>query len=76
MAVLPLRAETYQFILSGYPAENPSRSDVSGGISLAVGVLDDVSGGDALEARARTSDVSAGRALRSDKYKAMFIIFK
>lgn len=65
-----------QFIVSGYPAENPSRSDVSDGASLAVGALGDVSGGDALEARARTSDVSAGRALRSDKYKAMFIIFK
>ena len=65
-----------QFIVSGYPAENPCRSAVSSGSSLAVGALGDVSAADALEARARTRDDSAGIALRSDKYTAMIIVIK
>ena len=69
-------ADGYQFIVSGYPAANPSHSDVSPGTSLGVGVLGDVSVSAALEARARTCDDSAGTALRSDKYTAMIIIFK
>ena len=66
----------YQFIVSGYPAANPSHSDVSDGASLAVGVLGDISAADALEARARASDDSAGTALRSDEFTAMMIIFR
>ena len=75
-AATPVRADGYQFIVSGYPAANPSHSDVSSGTSLAVGVLASTSASAALEARARTTDDSDGTALRSDKYTAMIIIFK
>ena len=75
-AATPTRADGYQFIVSGYPAANPSHSDVSSGTSLAGGPLGDVSAADALEARARTCDDSAGTALRSDEFKAMIILFK
>ena len=75
-ASTPTRADGYQFIVSGYPAENPCRSAVSSGSSLAVGALGDVSAADTLEARARTRDDSAGIALRSDKYTAMIIVIK
>ena len=75
-AFSPLHADTYQFIVSGYPAANPSHSDVSSGTSLAVGLLGDVSASTDLEARARTCDDSDGIALRSDKYTAMIILFK
>ena len=75
-AATPVRADGYQFIVSGYPAANPSHSDVSSGTSLAVGALASTSAAADLEARARTCDDSAGTALRSDKYTAMIIIFK
>ena len=72
----PLHADTYQFIISGYPATNPSHSDVSSGTSLAVCMLASTSAPAALEARARTCDDSTGIALRSDEYKAMIIIIQ
>ena len=75
-AATPTRADGYQFIVSGYPAANPSHSDVSDGTSLAAGPLGDMSAANTLEARARTCDDSAGTALRSDEFKAMIIIFK
>ncbi len=75
-AATPVRADGYQFIVSGYPAANPSPSDVSSGTSLAVGALTSTSASADLEARARTTDDSDGIALRSDKYTAMIIIFK
>ena len=75
-AATPTRADGYQFIVSGYPAANPSQSAVSSGTSLAVGALAATSASADLEARARTCDDSAGTALRSDKYTAMIIIFK
>ena len=75
-ATTPTRADGYQFIVSGYPAANPSHSDVSSGTSLGVGVLASTSASAALEARARTCDDSLGIALRSDKYTAMSIIIK
>ena len=75
-AATPVRADGYQFIVSGYPAANPSQSAVSSGTSLAVGALAATSASADLEARARTCDDSDGTALRSDKYTAMIIIFK
>ena len=75
-AATPVRADGYQFIVSGYPAANPSHSDVSSGTSLAVGALASTSASADLEARARTCDDSAGIALRSDEYRAMMIIFR
>ena len=75
-ATTPVRADGYQFIVSGYPAANPSHSAVSSGTSLAVGALAATSASADLEARARTCDDSDGIALRSDKYTAMIIIIK
>ena len=75
-ATTPVRADGYQFIVSGYPAANPSQSAVSSGTSLAVGALASTSASADLEARARTCDDSAGIALRSDEYRAMMIIFR
>ena len=75
-AATPVRADGYQFIVSGYPAANPSQSAVSAGTPLGVGVLASTSASADLEARARTCDDSDGTALRSDKYTAMIIIFK
>ena len=75
-AATPVRADGYQFIVSGYPAANPSHSDVSSGTSLVVGMLASTSASTDLEARARTCDDSAGTALRSDEYRAMMIIFR
>ena len=75
-AATPVRADGYQFIVSGYPAANPSHSDVSSGTPLAVGALASTSASADLEARARTTYDSDGIALRSDKYTAMIIIFK
>jgi len=75
-AATPVRADGYQFIVSGYPAANPSHSDVSSGTSLAVGALASTSASADLEARARTTYDSDGIALRSDKYTAMIIIIK
>ena len=75
-ALSPLHADTYQFIVSGYPAATPSQSAVSSGTSLAVGALASTSASADLEARARTCDDSDGIALRSDKYTAMIIIIK
>ena len=75
-AATPTRADGYQFIVSGYPASDPCHSAVSGGTELAAGVLVDTSAADALEARARTSEDSAGIALRSDKYRGMMLIIR
>ena len=75
-AATPVRADGYQFIVSGYPAANASQSAVSSGTSLAVGALASTSASADLEARARTCDDSDGTALRSDKYTALIIIIK
>ena len=75
-AATPVRADGYQFIVSGYPAANPSQSAVSSGTSLAVGALAATSASADLAARARTCDDSDGTALRSDRYTAMIIIIK
>ena len=52
-ALSPLHADTYQFIVSGYPAANKSYAAASSGTPI--------------EARYRTWDESDGIALRSDK---------
>ena len=75
-ALSPLHADTYQFIVSGYPATNPSQSAVSAGTPLTVGALTSTSASADLEARAFTCDDSLGIALRSDEYRAMMIIFR
>ena len=61
-ALSPLHADTYQFIVSGYPAANESYAAASSGTPI--------------EARYRTWDESDGIALRSDKYRATIIIIR
>ena len=61
-ALSPLHADTYQFIVSGYPAANKSYAAASSGTPI--------------EARYRTWDESDGIALRSDKYRATIIIIR
>ena len=69
--------ETYQYIISGSPADNESYSAVSSAISIEVATTrHDESAASPMEARYRTWDESDGIPLRSDKFKAMMIIFR
>ena len=75
-ALLPLHADTYQFIVSGYPAANESYAAASAATSLETATRSGWSAASALEARYRTWDESDGIALRSDKYRGMMIIIR
>ena len=75
-ALSPLHADTYQFIVSGYPAANESYAAASLGTALATATRAVSTTAQALEARYRTWDESDGIALRSDKYRATMIIFR
>ena len=74
VALLPLHADTYRFIISGYPAANESYAAESAATSLETATRSERSAAAALEARYRTWDESDGIALRSDKYVGMMII--
>lgn len=76
MAVLLSRADTYQFIVSGYPAANESYAMASSGVSFLTATRRGRSAASPLEARYRTWDESDGIAFRSDKYRATMIIFR
>ena len=77
-AAIPLSTsgDGYQYIVSGYPAANPSRSARSASTGLDTGAYHIVSASDAMEARYRTCIASNATALRSDEFRAMIIIFK
>ena len=78
-ALLPLHADTYQFIISGDPvaaATADSHSVASAATSLETATRSGGSAASALEARYRTWDESDGIALRSDEYHGMMIIIK
>lgn len=75
-AFSPLHADTYQFIVSGYPATNESYPAASAGTALVTATRAVPTAAQALEARFRTWDESDGIALRSDKYSATMIIFR
>ena len=68
VALLSLHADTYRFIISGYPAANESYAAESAATSLETATRSERSAAAALEARYRTWDESDGIALRSDKY--------
>jgi len=69
--------DTYQYIISGSPAANESYSAVSAATSFEVAVTQhDESAATPMEARYRTWDESDGIPFRSDKFKAMMIIFR
>ena len=78
-ALLPLHADTYQFIISGDPvaaATADSHSVASAATSLETATRSGGSAASVLEARYRTWDESDGIALRSDKYRGLLIIVK
>ena len=75
-ALLPLHADTYQFIVSGYPAANESYAAASAATSLETATRSGGSAASALEARYRTWDESDGIALRSDTYRGMMIYIR
>ena len=76
MVFLPSFADTYQYIISGYPADNENRSVASAGIAMATSTLSTAADASALEARYRTWDESDGVALRTDKFRATIILIK
>ena len=75
-ASLCLHADTYQFIISGYPAANESYPASSAGTAIATATRRVDSAAAPLEARYRTWDESYGVALRSDKFQATMVIIK
>ena len=73
---LSTSGDGYQYIISGYPAANPSRSTRSASTSLETGAYRIASASHVLEARYRTREISNSTALRSDEYTAMIIIMR
>ena len=78
MVFMPLAtlAAGYQFIISGDPVTSgtlKSSKSVSIGITLKTGTLTSASLATSLEARYRTTGVSRGIELRTDKAKGMII---
>lgn len=68
--------DTYQYIISGTPVANESYAAASSPASLAAATRRDESAASPMEARYRTWDESDGIPFRSDKFKAMMIIFR
>ena len=68
--------DTYQYIISGTPVANESYAANSPASSLASATRRDGSAASPMEARYRTWDESDGIPFRSDKFKAMMIIFR
>ena len=66
----------YQFIVSGYPAVNESRSAASDAISLKSAMRSGKSTVSALEARYRTWDESNASELLSDKFRSLLLFIK
>ena len=75
-ALSPLRADTYQFIVSGYPAANERYAAASAATTLATATRAVPTAPEALEARYRTWDESDGIPLRSDKPQGVVLIFR
>ena len=67
---------SYQYIISGYPVDNPCSSLASDGIPLATGCYAYRSAESPLEARFRTFLVSAGVKLLSTKFIAIRIVIQ
>lgn len=74
--VIATNADTYQFIISGYPAENESYSVPSTTTSLETASRTAKSVATSIEARYRTWEESSGIALRSDEYLSMMILIR
>ena len=65
--------DDYQFIVSGYPAANPSYSAKSMAITVDAGALRVASVSDNLEARSRTKGASAAIPLDATKFHGSVI---
>ena len=78
--VLPLiqlsAADSYQFFVSGHPAENKCSTKESSAVALVSGTLSKATDASSLDARFRTARESAGIALRSDKFCYFGIIIR
>lgn len=72
----PLHADTYRFIVSGLPVDDVRYSAASAGTSLVTGGDTAHSWAQALEARYRTWQESAGIALRSDPASGFILIVR
>ena len=64
----------YQYIISGYPVDNPCRSLASAGIQLATGRYTCRSAESPLEARYRTVRESGGIKLISTEFRGCFFV--
>ena len=68
--------DSYQFFVSGYPAENKCSNKESSAVALISGTLSMASSALSLDARFRTMCESEGVALRSDKFCFFGIIIR
>ncbi len=75
-AFLLVRADAYQFIVSGHPAENEAYSAASAGTALVTATRTGRSPAVPVEARFRTWDASNGVALRTDKFVGTVILLR
>ena len=78
-ALMPSRADTYQFIISGDPiaaATVDSCAVASSATALVTGTYSASTAAAPLEARYRTWDESDGIALRSDKRRGFMLFVK
>lgn len=73
---LSIHADTYQFIISGHPAEDESYFTASAGTALVTATRTDRSPAVPVEARFRTWDASTGIALRTDKFVGTVILLR
>ena len=75
-AAFTVVGDTYQYIISGYPAANASYASSSSGTALVTSTRTAPTAAAPLEARYRTWDESDGIALRSDRFVGTVIIFR
>ena len=78
-ALMPSRADTYQFIISGDPiaaATVDSCAVASSATALATGTYSASTAATSLEARYRTWDESDGITLRSDKCRGFMLFIR
>lgn len=76
-AALPSVADdAYEFLISGYPAEDKSYPAASKGIALATATRSGRSEGSLVEARYRTRCESDGIGMRSDERRVFYIIVR
>ena len=74
-ATIAAQADTYQFIISGYPAANESYAASSAATSLETGTLSTPAASQGLEARFRTWLASEGTGLLSTLLKKGLMLF-